>query len=91
MSVHAIEDVRSIISEARSAHNKSVVVVFTKDNAPNCLSAAGLPQLYFDQLQITKGHTNNIIIAVVHKAVTCPTFNCRTLQTQLDWKDWLAT
>jgi hypothetical protein len=90
MSVHTISDVRLIISEARSANIQSIIVAFTKDDAPNCLSAVGLPQLYFDQLRITKGHIYSTVIAVVHNSITGPNFNHRTLQKQLDWKEWLA-
>jgi hypothetical protein len=81
MSVHAINDVRLVIYEARSVNRKLVVVSFTKDDAPNCLSAIGLPQV----------HVENTLLVVVHKAIIGPKFNHRTLQNQLDWKDWLAS
>jgi hypothetical protein len=45
MSVHTIADIGLVISEARAAGRPSIVVVFTKDDAPNCFSAVGLPQL----------------------------------------------
>jgi hypothetical protein len=48
MSVHTIADIGLVISEARAAGRTSSVVLFTKDDAPKCLSAVGLPQLYFD-------------------------------------------
>jgi hypothetical protein len=90
MSVHTIADIGLVIYEARAAGCTSIVVVFTKDDAPNCLSAVGLPQLYFDQLWIMRGHIDNTVLAVVHKSITEPKFNRRTLQEQLDWNDWLA-
>jgi hypothetical protein len=90
MSVHTIADIGLAISEARAAGRPYIVVVFTKDDAPNCLSAVGLPELYFDQLRIMKRHISNTVLAVVHKAITGPKFNRRTLQKQLDWNDWLA-
>jgi hypothetical protein len=90
MSVHTIADIGLVISEARTAGRPSIVVVFTKDDALNCLSEVGLPQLYFDQLRIMRGHIDNTVLAVVHKAITGPKFNRRTLQKQLDWNDWLA-
>jgi hypothetical protein len=37
MSVHTIADVGLVISEARAAGRTSIVVVFTKDDAPNSL------------------------------------------------------
>jgi hypothetical protein len=37
-----------------------------------------------------RGHIDNTVMDVVHKAITGPKFNCRTLQKQLDWNDWLA-
>jgi hypothetical protein len=43
MSVHTIADIGIVIYEARAAGRTSIVVVFTKDDAPNCLSAVGLP------------------------------------------------
>jgi hypothetical protein len=43
MSVHTIADVGIVISEACAAGRTYIVVVFTKDYAPNCLSAVGLP------------------------------------------------
>jgi hypothetical protein len=90
MSVHTILDVRLVISEARSANNQLIIVAFTKDDAPNCLSVVGLPQLYFDQLRIMKGYIDSTVLAVIHKAIMGPKFNRHTLQNQLDWKDWLA-
>jgi hypothetical protein len=45
MSVHTLADVRLVISEARSAKRKSAIFAFTKDDAPNCLSGVGLPQM----------------------------------------------
>jgi hypothetical protein len=91
MSVHTIVDVGLVISEARAVGCTSIVVVFAKDDAPECLSEFGLPQLYFDQLWIMRGHIDSTILAVVHKAITGPKFNRCTLQKQLDWNDWLAT
>jgi hypothetical protein len=76
--------------DARAAGHPYIVVVFTKDDAPNCLSVVGLPQLYFDQLRIMIRHIDNTVLDVVHKAITGPKFNRRTLQKQLDWNDWLA-
>jgi hypothetical protein len=90
MSVHTIAGVRVVISEARSAKRNSIVIAFTKDDAPNCLSAVGLSQLYFDQLRIMRGHIKNTVLTVFHKAIMGPKFNRRTLQKQLDWKDWLT-
>jgi hypothetical protein len=90
MSVHTIADIGLVISEAHAAGRPSIVVVFTKDDAPNFLSAVGLQKLYFDQLRIMRGHIDNTVLAVVHKAITGPKFNRRTLQKQLDWNDWLA-
>jgi hypothetical protein len=88
--VHTITDVRLIISEAPLAKRTSIVISFTKDDAPNCLSVVGLPQIYFDQLQIMRGHIEHTVLTVFLKAITGPKFNCRTLQKQLDWKYWLA-
>jgi hypothetical protein len=89
MSMHTIVDVRLVISQAHSANNQSIIVAFTKDDTPNCLSVVGLPQLYFDQLSITKCHIGITVFDVVHKAITVPKFNCRTQQKKLDWKDWI--
>jgi hypothetical protein len=88
--VHTITDVRLIIYEARSSNRSSNIVTFTKDDAPNCLYVVGLPQLYFSQLQIMRGHIDSTVLTVVHKAFTDPKCNRRTLQKQLDWKDWIA-
>jgi hypothetical protein len=56
MSIHTVADVRLVISEALSAKRTSIVIAFTKDDAPKCLSAVGFPQLYFNQLHIMRGH-----------------------------------
>jgi hypothetical protein len=87
MSVHTIADVGLVISRARIAGRTTIVVVFTKDDAPNYLSAGGLPQLYFGQLRIMRGHIDNTVLAVVHKAIMGPKFNRRTFQKQLDWNN----
>jgi hypothetical protein len=90
MYVHTIIDVCLIICEARSANRKSIIVTFTKDDAPNCLYAVGLPQLYFDQLLIMHGHIDKTVLTVIHKAIMGSKLNRRTLQKQLDWKYWIA-
>jgi hypothetical protein len=90
MSIHNVTDVRLVVSEARSAKRTSVAIAFTKYDAPNCLSAIGLPQLYFVELCIMRGHLDNMVLAVVHKAITGPKFNRRTLQKQLALKEWLT-
>jgi hypothetical protein len=43
ISVHTIMDIGLVISEDRAAGRTSIVVLITKDDAPNCLSAVGLP------------------------------------------------
>jgi hypothetical protein len=90
MSVHTVTDVCLVISEARLAQRTSIIIAFRKYDAPNCLSAVGLPQLYFDQLCIMCRHIYNTVLTVVHKSIKGPKFNHPTLQKQLDWKDWLA-
>jgi hypothetical protein len=90
ISVQTIADVRLVISEARSVNKQSIIVALTKDDAPNCLSAVGFPRLYFNQLRIMKRHIDSTVLDVVHNAITGLNFNRRTLQKQLDWKDWLA-
>jgi hypothetical protein len=90
MYVHTIAVVRLIIYEAHSAKRTSIIIAFTKYDAPNCLSAVGLPQLYVDQLRIMRGRIDNMVLVVVHKVITGPKFSRRTLQKKLDWKDWIA-
>jgi hypothetical protein len=46
MSVHTIADKGVVISEARASGRTYTAVLFTKDDAPNCLSAVGLTKLY---------------------------------------------
>jgi hypothetical protein len=87
-AVHTISDVHQAIALARQAAQTSVVVVFTKDEAKNSLSAVGLTQLYFDQLRVMKAHITHTVQAVVHKAVTGPKFNRRRLQKHSDWPEW---
>jgi hypothetical protein len=53
---HTILDVQQEISLARQAAQTSIIVVFTKDEAKNSLSAVGLSQLYVDQLCVIKAH-----------------------------------
>jgi hypothetical protein len=83
MSIHTVVDIRLVIAEARSANTKSIIVAFTKDDAPNCLSPVRLPQLYFNQLRFMRGHIANTVLAVVHKSITGPKLKHRTLQKQL--------
>jgi hypothetical protein len=90
MSAHTIAYIGLVISEAHAAGCTYIVVLFTKDDAPNCLSAVGLLQLYFDQLRIMRGNIDKTVLDVVHKAITGPKSNRRRLQKQLDWNDWLA-
>jgi hypothetical protein len=90
-AVHTILDVHQAIALARQAAQTSVVIVFTKDEAKNSLSAVGLPKLYFDQLRVMKAHIVHNVQAVVHKAMTGPKFNGRSLQKQSDWSEWRAS
>jgi hypothetical protein len=87
-AVHTILDVHQAITLARQAAQTSVIVVFTKDEAKNSLSAIGLTQLYIDQLRVIKAHIAKNFQAVVHKAITDPKFNQRSLQKQPDWPEW---
>jgi hypothetical protein len=36
------------------------------------------------------GYIKNMVLSVMNKSITGPKFNRRTLEKQLDWKDWLA-
>jgi hypothetical protein len=87
-AVHTISDVHKAIALARQAAQTSIVIVFTKDEAKNTLSAVGLPQLYVDQLRVMQAHIGHTVQAVVHKAITGPKFNRRSLQKQSDWHEW---
>jgi hypothetical protein len=87
-SVHTISDVHQSISLAHQAAHTSVVIVFTKDDANNSLSAIGLPHLYVDQLRVMKAHIEHTVQSVVHKAITGPTLNHRSLQKQSNWPEW---
>jgi hypothetical protein len=87
-AVHIILYVQQAIALARQAAQTSVIVVFTKDEAKNSLSAVGLPQLYFDQLRVMKAHIAHTVQSVVHKAITGPKFNRCSLQKQSYWPEW---
>jgi hypothetical protein len=84
VSIHTVADVRLVISEARLAKGTSIIIALTKDDAPNSISAVGFTQLYFDQLRTMRGHIENTVLTVVHRAVMGPKFNRRTLQKQVD-------
>jgi hypothetical protein len=84
-AVHTISDDHQEIALALQTAQTSVVIVFTKDEAKNSLSAVGLPQLYFDELRVMKAHIGRTAKAVVHKSITRPKFNRRSLQKQSDW------
>jgi hypothetical protein len=68
--------------------NKTVVGDLTKDDAPYCLSTFGLPQLYFNQLQVMTRHISHAALAAIRKAITRPKFNCWHLQQQLNRNGW---
>jgi hypothetical protein len=87
-AVYTISDVHQSIYLARQAAQTSVFILFTKDEANNSLSAVGLTQLYVDQLRVMKAHIAHTVQVVVHKAITGPTFNRRSLQKQSDWPEW---
>jgi hypothetical protein len=87
-AVHTTSDVHQAIALARQAAQTYVVIVFTKDEAKNNLSAVGLPQLYFAQQRVMKAHIAHTVQAVVHKAITGTKFNRRSLHKQSDWPEW---
>jgi hypothetical protein len=87
-AVHTILYVHQAIALAHQAAQTYVVIVFTKYEAQNSLSAIGLPQLYVDQLCVMKAHIAHAVQAVVHKAITSPKFNHRSLHKQSDWPEW---
>jgi hypothetical protein len=85
--VDTIADSLQAFAKAQQLDNITVVVALTNDDAPNCLSAVGLPQLYSDQLWVTKRHISHTALAVIHKAITGPKFNRRHLHQQLNWNE----
>jgi hypothetical protein len=87
-AVHTISDVHKAIALARQAAQTSIVIVFTKDEAKNTLSAVGLPQLYFDQLRVMQAHIGRTVQTVVYKAITGPKFNRHSLRKQSEWPEW---
>jgi hypothetical protein len=88
IAVHTISDVQQAISLARQAAKNSAIIVFTKDEAQNSVSAIGLPQLYVDQLRVMKAHIAHTVQEVVHKAISGPKINRRSHQKQADWPEW---
>jgi hypothetical protein len=86
--VQTIADELQEIDKAQQLENKTIVVAFTKDDAPNCLSTVGLPQLYFDQLQVTKRHISHAALAVIHKAAIGMKFNHQHLHQKLNYNEW---
>jgi hypothetical protein len=65
----------------------STTFTLTHGKAQNFLNAVGLPQLYFDQMNVMNGHIANAIQNFVNKAVTGPKYHRRL---QNDWAQWQA-
>jgi hypothetical protein len=68
--VHTIDDSLQAIAKARQLDKKTVDVALTNDDALNCLSLVGLPQLHVDQIWIMKQHISHTAPAVVNTAVS---------------------
>jgi hypothetical protein len=85
--MRTISDVRGAIALSRGTLQRSIIMVFTNDEATKNLSAVGLPQLYFDQLCVMKAHIAQPVQSIVHKAIKGPKFICRSLHKQLDWTE----
>jgi hypothetical protein len=71
-TVDTLQTIVKAFAKACQLDNITIFVTLTKDDAPNCLSAAGLPQLYFNQLGVMKGSISHAALAVVNKAVSGP-------------------
>ena len=58
--VNTIEDVKRLISDARKMNKLNITLTLTHDELRNAMSSEGIPQLYFDQLNIIQQYLDAI-------------------------------
>jgi hypothetical protein len=83
--VHTIEDVQNAIATLRQTTCHTARFTFTHDEIRTNLTAAGVPQLYFDQLNHIRHHLEDIRSPKAHKLTR------RTLAGAVDWPEWEAS
>jgi hypothetical protein len=83
--VHTIEDVQKAIATLRQTTQHTARFTFTHDEIRTNLTAEGVPQLYFDQLNHIRQHLEDIRSPKAHKLTR------RTLTSTTDWPEWEAS
>jgi hypothetical protein len=87
--VHTVADVATRISELRSTDPGCIVELrLSFDDAVHGLSAAGLPQLYFDQLSVIQAHILTARTHTVNATSQSKRLTRRMLLQQEDWPEW---
>jgi hypothetical protein len=87
--VHLVADVAMPISELRSTNPGCTVELWLSfDDAVHGLSAAGLSQLYFDQLSVIQAHIQAACTHTVHAISPSKRLTRRMLLQQEDWPEW---
>jgi hypothetical protein len=87
--VHLVADVATRISELRSTDPGCMVELqLSFDDAVHGLSAAGLPQLYFDQLSVIQAHIQAACTHTVHATSQSKRLTHCMLLQQEDWLEW---
>ena len=86
--VHSINDVQQAIATVRQSTCQTARFTFTHDDVRTNLTAEGVPQLYFYQLNHNRNHLDEI------RSPPLPTarkLTRRTLAGTADWPEWEAS
>jgi Reverse transcriptase (RNA-dependent DNA polymerase) len=87
--VHLVADVTMRISELRSTNPGCMVELWLSfDDIVHGPSAAGLPQLYFDQLSVIQAHIQAACTHTVHATSQSKQLTRRMLLQQEGWPEW---
>jgi hypothetical protein len=101
-SVNTTTDVIHAIAKARQQNRPNCQFTVTFDELKHTTTQDGVPQLYFDQLNVIRDHLTDIKLAHDHlsDALQMTTggrlhavqkFTRRTLEKRDDWPDWAAS
>jgi hypothetical protein len=87
--VHLVADFATRISELQSTDPGCIVdLQLSFDDAIHGLIAAGLPQLYFDQLSVIQAHIQAACTHTVHATSQSKRLTRHMLLQQEDWPEW---
>ena len=87
--VVSLDNITSIIA-ALASNKLPITITFAHEDTKISLSNVGLPQIYFDQLQVMTAHVNSVKLATKSPADIPKWLTRRMMTMQDNWTNWQA-